>query len=231
MKENSLTSTFSKSLEGYKNNSILRGLFQFSLSLINPLFAGAVVGVETAVFTCQENRMRKWKIIADELDQWNEINEELLKNADFLHCFKKVIDATEKTQNQTKIRYFSRLLKSSTTAGTIPSIDVYEEYLSILEELSYREITILNILDKYERGFPQKKGENDLVRSNRFWDKFIKELTEKVEIPSEQTDAVLSRITRTGCYETFTGIYASPTVGQGKLTSIFRELKNIIEKN
>ena len=85
MKENPIALKFVKSLEKYKNNFILRGLFQFSLSLINPLFAGAAIGVETSVFTWQENRIRKWEVIADELDNWEQLNEELLKNADFLH--------------------------------------------------------------------------------------------------------------------------------------------------
>lgn len=229
MKENPIALKFVKSLEKYKNNFILRGLFQFSLSLINPLFAGAAIGVETAVFTWQENRILKWEVIADELDNWEQLNEELLKNADFLHCFKKVIDATEQTQNHTKIRYFARVLKSSTITGSIPTIDMYEEYLSILEELSFREITILNILDKYERQFPQREDENDYSRSLRFWDRFTSELTEKIKIPFNQIDAVLTSLTRTGCYETFRGTYASPTGGQGKLTPIYAELKNLIE--
>lgn len=231
MNENPLILKFNNSLNGYKNNYILRGLFQFSLSLINPLFAGTAIGIETAVFTWQENRFRKWSVIAEELGKWQKIDEDLLKNAEFLHCFKKIIDATEKTQNKTKIRNFSRLLKSSITTDQIPNIDVYEEYLSILEELSYRELIILNTLEEYERKYPSKEGENDFQRSNRFWDKFINQLKEKINIPVGQIDAVLSRIARTGCYETFKGTYGSPTGGQGKLTPIFRELKNIIENS
>lgn len=228
MSDHPLILKFNNSLKGYKNNYILRGLFQFSLSLANPLFAGIAIGVETAAFTWQENKFHKWSIIAEELDKWKNIDEGLLKNADFLHCFKKIIDATEKTQNETKIRNFSRLLKASISTKKIPNINIYEEYLSILEELSYRELLILDILDKYERKYPHQNGENDYQRSIRFWEQFAKDLNKKLQIPTGLIDVVLLRIARTGCYEIFQG-YGSPTGGQGKTTLLYREIKSVIE--
>lgn len=229
---NTLPAKFSKSFDGYKNNAALRGLFTFALSLINPVYAGMAIGVETALFTWQENRSKKWEILAEEFDQWESIGEELLKNQEFLHCFRRVIHATERTQNETKIRYFARLLKATTDTEIISSVEEYEEFLDIIESLSFRELTVLSVLDKYESRFPMKNGENEFQRCLHFWDIMVDELVEKFKIPREEVDSIFIRTTRSGCYKLFRGAYAAgDTEGKGTLMPIFHRLKQVIMVN
>lgn len=221
-------------LDPYKNNSILRGLFQFAISVLSishPISAFTVTGIETALFTWRENQKNKWKSLAEELNNWEQLCSELLENADFLHCFNRIIEAIETTQSHEKIRYFARLLKASTEPAIIASIDEYEEFLSILKELSSRELHVLTILDKYESQFPIIEGESPIARSDKFWKQFTTELNQELHIPIEEVRFILSRLTRTGCYQMFiknrSGAVNS-TGDCGRLTPVYYHLKKII---
>jgi len=130
------------------------------------------------------------------------------------------------TRRREKIKFFARLLKASTFPNSFSDTDEYEEYLKILDELSFRKISILFILDKYESRFPKTGKENDLKRVNRFWDKFTTKLVKQLDIPKDESNAILTRLNRTGCYETFTGSYWDYTGGKGKLTPTYFRLKN-----
>jgi len=226
---NQLPATFSESLDGYKNNAVLRGLFTCALGLVNPLLAAAIVGMETAVFTWQEQRVKKWEALAKEMGTWESLQEKALEDEQFLHCFGQVIYAIERTQNQSKIQYFARLLKAELEQPLLLSVDEYEEFLGIIEDLSYRELIVLSVLDKYETRYPVQEGENEYQRCLRFWEKMSDELVSDYQIPRNEIDSLFIRTTRSGCYKLFRGAYyAGDTVGKGTLMPMFHRLKQII---
>ena len=75
------------------------------------------------------------------------VDEELLKSEDFLHAYFATTKYALNTRRREKIEMFARLLKSSITEKDISSIDEYEDLLKVLDELSYRELLALRILE------------------------------------------------------------------------------------
>lgn len=67
--------------------------------------------------------------------------------------------------------------------------------------------------------------------TNFIWDEFTKELEDTLYIPKDEIDAILTRLNRTGCYETFTGTYADYTGGKGQLTATYRRLKKLASES
>ena len=217
------TESILKLAERYEKNAILRGLIQ-----LVPFGLGS--GIDVALSArFQKIKEERTRAFFDELAEGGILLQPgLLKSEDFLHCFFATVKAALDTRRREKIRLFARLLKASTLAGSFSGTDEYEEYLNTLDELSFREISILVTLGKFESLFPKSDTENDLKRTHRFWDQFTTELVEKLHIPKEEIDAVLTRLNRTGLYETFIGSYFDYTGGKGKLTPLYFHLKKLI---
>ncbi|ARQ46519.1 hypothetical protein [Oxalobacter formigenes] len=203
----------------YQNNIALRTLLQ--------LIPGGS-SVDTALSgTLSLIKEKRRKEFFDELANGNiELTEDIIKNEDFLHCFFITHQAALRTRKTEKIRFLARLLKRSLENETFSNIDDYEEMLNILDELSYREISILLLLDAYEAKYPHAPGENDLQRAYHFWTNFENDASKNFQIT--ELDTFMIRLSRSGCYELFTGIYHEDTRGKGKTTPFFQRIKEIV---
>jgi hypothetical protein len=206
----------------YEKSAIVRALVQ-----LIPLSIGSAI--DTAVLTkVQSIRADRMREFFDELARGEqELNPELLENNDFLHCFFATSEAALKTQREEKIRAFARLLCASTIQGKFSDIDEYEEFLAILDDLSNRELAVLILLDSYESIYQKNEEENDFQRANRFWQEFCHQLVTEFGIPDNEINAILTRLNRSGCYETFTGTYWDNTGGKGKITPTFHRIKTL----
>ncbi len=152
---------------------------------------------------------------------------ELIESNDFLHCYFATLGAVVKSRQKEKARYLARLLKCALTSEGVTSVDEYEELLSIIEELSYRELGILSLLAKYERATPRQEGENELQRAGRFWPTLAAEAEKVFGVSGVMLQAILVRLQRSGCYEEFTGAYWDYTGGRGRLTPLYFRLEQI----
>lgn len=209
-------------VQRYEKNAVLRALVQ-----LIPLSIGSAI--DAAVLTrLQTVRAERAREFFDELAKSEGgLKPELLESNDFLHCFFTTADAALRTNRTKKIRAFARLLCATTQQGKFSAIDEYEEFLGILDDLSNRELAVLILLDQYETNHPKLDNENDLQRASRYWNDFSSELSSDLGIPPEEIDSVLTRLNRSGCYETFTGGYFDYTGGKGKITPLFRRLKSV----
>lgn len=212
-------------LSKYEKNPILRGLIQ-----LIPLGIGS--GIDVALSVSLGNiRQERMRTFFDELGNCSiELSPDLLDSEDFLHCYFSTVKAAINTRRRDKIKMFARLLKSTIQFNSFSKTDEYEEYLQILDELSYRELMILIKLESFETQYVKKENENDLQKANRFWDQFRVELVEELEVQEDEIDAILTRLNRTGCYESFVGAYWSYTGGKGKTTPTFKSLMRHISE-
>ena len=209
-------------LEKY-DNRVIRGLIQ-----LLPCGIGSAIDV-VLMKTLENIQRERTMAFFDELAKGDVIvDEELLKSEDFLHAYFATTKYALNTRRREKIEMFARLLKNSITEKDISSIDEYEDLLKVLDELSYRELLALRILDEYS-SITRLKGQNDLQWTNQFWDKFEEDITNELKIPKDQIASFMDKIARTGCYEMFTGTYLDYTGGKGKLTSMYWRLKKFIE--
>lgn len=209
-------------LEKYDNH-VIRGLIQL-------LPCGIGSAIDVALMKTLENIQRERTMaFFDELAKGDVIvDEELLKSEDFLHAYFATTKYALNTRRREKIEMFARLLKSSLTEENISNIDEYEDFLKVLDELSYRELLALKILDKYS-STARSEAQKDLKWTNQFWNKFEKDITNELKIPKDQIASFMDKIARTGCYEMFTGAYFDYTGGKGKLTPMYQRLKKFIE--
>jgi len=216
---------FQSLLTKYESNRVIRGLIQ-----LVPLGIGSAIDV-VLTKTLENIKDERANAFFDELATGNVIvDESLLESEDFLHAYYATTKAALNSRRREKIRMFARLLKNSLNENEISNLDEYEDFVKILDELSYRELIALNILDEYSVT-PRSEDQSDLNWTDQFWDKFEKRLTDELSIPGDQVVDFMNRISRTGCYEMFMGGYMDYTGGRGKLTSTYQRLKKFIEDN
>jgi hypothetical protein len=217
MAENAL-----QNLLKYYDNRVIRALIQ-----LVPCGIGSAVDV-LLMKTVDNIREQRAKAFFDELSNGNMIvDEALLESEDFLHSYFATAKMALNSRRREKIQMFARLLKSSISGEGPQDSDEYEDFLGILDELSYRELQALAIMDEFS-SLPRTEEQNDLTWTDTFWDKFVNRLEEKLKIPSEEVSDFMNRISRTGCYEMFTGSYWDYTGGKGKLTPTYKRLKRYI---
>jgi len=200
----------------------MRGIVQ-----LIPLSIGSCVDV--AITTQLDNIMEdRAKTFFDELGNGSvELTKSLIETEEFLHKYFSTVKAALNTIRREKIVYFARLLKSSIIIGNSRNIDEYEEYLSILDELSYRELGILIRLYHFENLHPNAEGENELQRTAKFWDEFCKTIMNEFDIEEDEINSVLVRLKRTGCYMSLIG-YWDDEGNKGKTTATFKRLIKMI---
>jgi len=122
---------------------------------------------------------------------------------------------------------FARLLKASLGEMGPREVDEYEELLKILDDLSFRELEALTIMDSFSNS-PRMSGQNDLQWTDTFWKEFEDRIVSDLGVPRDEVSDFMNRISRTACYEMFTGGYHDYTGGKGKLTPTYRRLKRFI---
>jgi hypothetical protein len=209
-------------LEHYNEHPVVRALVQ--------LIPFGVGGALDVVLTQTLNRMRRERATTflDELSRGGvTLDEVLLESEDFVHAFIVTTRLALNTRRREKIALFARLFKNAFGRFGPPNPDDYEDLVMILDDLSYKEIVALTIMDEcHERS--RKDGLNDLQQANAFWDQFEEHLSRELGIPNVEVASFMSRIARSGCYELITGSYFGYGGGRGKLTPTFYRLKRYI---
>ena len=203
----------------YSNNPLLRSLIQ-----LFPYGIGSAI--DTFIIVKFDRILaQKATIFFNELEKGNvHLSDELINSEDFLHCYFATRNAVINSRREEKIRLLARMLKNSFCNLSPINTDEFEEYLSILDDLSYRELVILQILYRYEEEYPMINEETPISRSSRFWDKFIEEVSERINVRIDELYAMLIRLNRSGCYETFIGNYYGYSGDKGRLTIVFYKL-------
>lgn len=191
-----------------------------------PHFGGAIdMLVIAQVERIKEERTRAF---FDELSRGEvELNEELVESEDFLHCFFISWEAGIKARRREKTTLFARLLKSAFTNNHPRNIDEFEEFASILDDLSYEEWCVLTILDSFSNR-PRNPDQNVLSWSLTFWDDFRSIVEQKLGIPQEEFTPFMNRLNRTGLYDQIVGTYFDYEGGVGMLTPRFHRLKSFV---
>jgi hypothetical protein len=210
-----------------------------TLPIIGAFTASSRKAMEQVYANAVEERRQAF---FDELEKGAAITSEMLETEEFIHSVFVTYSAAMRTYQRDKIRRFAHVLLTAIEKDELAS-DKFEEYMKILDSLSERELAILIKLHKYESLHPhiiryhefdngKKKEEyleNDLQRANGFWDKFVIKIEEELDIEREILASMLTGLSRTGLYETFTGSYLNYEGGKGKTTTLFKAFSEWIK--
>ena len=216
-----ITMTIEQLSDMYQTNPVIRALVQL-IPIVSIVDAALVTKIEKI-------HTKKARVFFDELENGTvQLTQEMIESEDFLHCYFSTFKAALNSHRREKICYFARLLTSSITLSEISTIDEYEEYLSILDDLSFRELKLLIVLSRYEKEFFLQGDKNPLQRANRFWEQFSLEVCSKFSISDGELDGMLARLNRTGLYKTIIGTYVGYNGGRGELTPMYAKLEEMI---
>jgi hypothetical protein len=203
-----------KMVEAYQRSPVLRILVK-----LNPALAAAEAGILGTYSYFMHQRLMSFA--AEFTTLGINVSEADATSKEFFDAYASTARRVLSESRESKIRLFAHLFAEFLRGERLTSIDLYEEHLSILEDLSEREFRLLLLLRRHEAGCPPREGENILQRANRFWPEFAREATEKLNIPAGHLEPMLDRLSRTGLYQTCVGGFWDYTGGRGYITANF----------
>jgi hypothetical protein len=116
---------------------------------------------------------------------------EEIESKQFLEAFVATATKVANTTREEKINLLAKLFATYWKTGAFDrdTFDKYEEDLSIIDELGYKEFLVLLALEELESKHPLESGMNVLMRARQFWPEFEKKCAEVVGIPEDQVTA------------------------------------------
>ena len=118
------------------------------------------------------------------------VTSDMVNDIEFIMSFAKIRNAVNKLSNGDKVKFYGNLLVNGYLSERDNiSIDEFEEYLELVNTLSYRELEYLSFFKEFSDRY---KGR--LVYQN--WKEFSKEFRDK--FPNRDVCSVFKRLQRTG---------------------------------
>ena len=210
-------------LTKYENNQFIRPLIQ-----LIPFGIGS--GLDSfLMITLNKMRQNRAEVFFDKLSSGNiNINDDYFKSNEFIHKYIITMKCVLDTQQKEKIEIFANIFKKSLNKKHgIFCINIYEDFVKILNDLSYREICALTIFESYYAKL-RNRDENDLQFLSKFWNEFEEKMEYELGVSKASVENYMIKISRTGYYQEITGGYFDYTGGKGILTPLYFELKNYI---
>lgn len=110
------------------------------------------------------------------------------------------------------------MLKSACREGFYKE-DKFEEYLSILDDMSITEFSLLLLFKKHQdRLLERWETANQANLRDSQWEAFMEEAETHLGIPRDHIDSYLARLSRTGLYESITGVSTIRHLHNGRVT-------------
>jgi hypothetical protein len=188
--------------------------------------APAIIRVASQIFPYTSaayaayDEYNEWKLVKflEELDAGEiELTEEDEQNYLMVHVFFSCWRYVGRTLRLEKIKLFARAFQNyckTLAFENEETTEIYDEYLAILDDLSYREFQILCILCEFEKAIGEERRD--------FWSEFFDSLELKLHISRNEIPAMLQRLNRTGLYHDVEGFLSSSEgLVRGKLTPNF----------
>jgi hypothetical protein len=176
----------------------------------------------------------RFKILLDELSKGEKyLTEEIIQQEDFLYAFVSVARASILTRQREKIHLFARLLTNACERKKLGS-DEFDESLDILSELSTRELKLLLLFKKHKDRLKARTKEQPGDHRKSQWNALAEDGERELAIPREQLSSTLSRLERTGLYQTIPGstFASNETLGSGNTTpKLIEFLQWILDEN
>lgn len=223
-----------RALEVYSSNHLLRTLFQ-NLSVAGIPIGALIDSIASEAYN--KLHIERAATFFEELDKGNiELTQEIIQSKDFLFSLFSALKASLYTRQKEKVRFFARLFEKQFMENGFSQADEYDDYLKILDELTFREIYMLYRLKQYEATANlievdenDEDKDDELRVAGRYWRDFSKEIHETLGIEYPEIAGLLTRAGRTGCYAPITSMTPGYRGDRGKTTRVFEKLVHMIE--
>lgn len=186
-----------KLIKKFEDDPILRFLIQIAGGTV-PFVSAFDDALRARIDNIQRERLNAFfeELAFGEI----ELTEEVVQSEDFLHAYFSTVKAVVNTRRQEKIKLFAHLFENYAKNIDRYELDDFEEWLSLLDEISYKEFGILVTLRRYEIKHQVSKSDNEQALYAVFWDEFVAEIRKNFSVPPNELASMLARITRTGLY-------------------------------
>lgn len=170
-----------------KGNPVVDGVLLSFVKAI-PIIGDMVDSSINSILEDFQNKKEK-EFIDVILQKDNKITSEQVNDVEFIVNYARTLEAVKRLANNDKVKYYGNLICNGYLSEGKIQNDEFEEYVSILNDLSYREIQYLIFFAEYE-----KKSRQCLVHTG--WSKFEEEF--KKEFHVRNVYEIFERIKRTG---------------------------------
>lgn len=126
------------------------------------------------------------------------ITSDMVNDVEFIVNYNRTLEVVHRLATNDKVRYFGNLIRNGYLSGGHIENSEFEEYLDVLNTMSYREIQYLVDYFKYCNGKHIKNREKFNI-----WYQFKQEYSSKMGIRSNKLFDAFSRISNTGFVQSF----------------------------
>lgn len=182
-----------------------------TLNIIPAVGSTLETGVDSSLnFLFKKKQEERLLSICEIIISDDKITSEMVKDVKEIMSFAKMLDVARKLITNDKLDYLARLYKNLISQDE-KDYDEYEEFLRRLDELSFREIEMLHILDELDLviedlntkkqggdGSFEEGRHNQIVRIESKWLKFQDIIEKKFQIDSLDLQGYMQSISRSG---------------------------------
>jgi hypothetical protein len=180
--------------------------------------------IDTELFKHQVRKREE--LLAYVFDEEELITSERVNDIEFIMSFAKTIEVVDRLSVNDKIEYMGKLLKRGYFSGEKIENYQFDEYLCIIRELSYREIEILVLYDKYMGRLGKK-----ISSFQNVWEfvEFKKIVKNRFDISDNVIVDMLNKLQSKGlCIFEVASYYIDEKGYTSFTTDYFKELKEFI---
>lgn len=179
-----------------KSNPVVDSFLMPTIRAI-PIIGNMIDSSMDKIFEEFQNK-KEQELIEVILKDSHSITSEMVNDVEFIVNFARTKEAVRRLTTNDKVKYFGNLIRNGYLSGEHIDSNEFEEYLTILNTMSYREI---QYLIAYKQFCDEK--DKELKIENR-WHQFVKDCKMPYDLDTESMYNLFQRIKNTGfIYESY----------------------------
>ncbi len=216
-----ISKKFEGAIEVYSQNTVLRTTISSIPFIGGPLDVllsseGQKI-VQARVMQMFKNLKREMRCVQESM-----IDKKYLESEEFFDLILRGIEAATKTRDREKVHLYAKVLRGAVTIQNREEFSP-EEYLSILTELTSREIEVARVIYEQSERTPNTDGLQWIA------EKKLPQLSARCRsIPREDLQFILLRLQPSGLIRELVGTYFDYTGGTYIITKVFQKLMHYL---
>lgn len=132
------------------------------------------------------------------------ITSEMVNDVEFIVNYARVREAVRRLATNDKVKFFGNLIRNGYLSGRHIQSSIFDEYIDILNSMSYREIIYLVEYKKYCENYSKKskssKNISGRIYNNKF-PQFCRDYSQKNNVTQREINFVFMHLKQTGFIE------------------------------
>lgn len=176
--------------------------------LLAPIKAIPVIGdlLDSSIDKSLEifQQKKEQELIDMILKNSHSITSDMVNDVEFIVNYARVREAVRRLATNDKVKFFGNLIRNGYLSDTHIQSSVFDEYINILNSMSYREILYLVDYKKYCEDYSKKSKSSKNISGRTYNNKFpqfCKDYSQKNNITQREINFVFMHLKQTGFVE------------------------------